>query len=205
MKKRGYILMNIGGTLLLCAVLLMLYNMNLEQRAERATTELLPEIWERIQQNKTSKEKDLENSIIKKDEKIEKEQVTNVTIENNDYMGILSIPVLGIELPVLSEYKYESLKSAPCRYSGGISDRLVIAAHNYKIHFGKIKNLSKGDTIHFTDVEGNEYEYEVEKVTILDATAIDEMVNEDWALTLFTCTYGGQDRVTVRANLVEEK
>ena len=40
--------------------------------------------------------------------------------------------------------------------------------------------------------------YEVAEVTTLQPEAIAEMESGEYPLTLFTCTYGGQSRVTVR-------
>ena len=50
----------------------------------------------------------------------------------------------------------------------------------------------------FTDVEGNEFQYTVAKTEVLDGTDIEGMKAGDWDLTLFTCTIGGRQRVTVR-------
>ena len=80
---------------------------------------------------------------------------------------------------------------------------MVIAAHNYKRQFGKISHLKPGDTVTFTDVEDNVYRYEVQTTETLGAYDVEKMITGDWDLTLFTCTYGGQKRVTVRCSLVE--
>ena len=50
----------------------------------------------------------------------------------------------------------------------------------------------------FTDVSGAVHRYTVMQVETLAPTAVDEMTGGDWDLTLFTCTYSGQARVTVR-------
>lgn len=95
------------------------------------------------------------------------------------------------------------MKKAPCRYTGSAEENsLIIAAHNYKRHFGNIGLLPEGATVKFTAVSGDVYEYEVEKVETLNPYAVDEMLSGDWDLTLFTCTYGGRKRVTVRCSLV---
>ena len=58
-------------------------------------------------------------------------------------IGILEIPALDLELPVISSWSYSSLRLAPCRYSGSAyKGDLVIAAHNYQSHFWGIKNSS---------------------------------------------------------------
>ena len=55
----------------------------------------------------------------------------------------------------------------------------------------------------FTDVDGSLFSYRVAEVQVLEPTAIEEMVMEGWDLTLFTCTIGGQARLTVRCEAAE--
>ncbi len=126
-------------------------------------------------------------------------------IDGQQYIGVLRIPALSLELPVIREWSYPSLQIAPCRYAGSAYlNNMIIAAHNYYSHFGYLKNLSQGDEITFTDMDGNEFRYEVAALETLSPFAIEEMTSGDWDLTLFTCTVGGQSRVTVRCELKEE-
>lgn len=121
------------------------------------------------------------------------------TIDGVDYIGILEIPALGLKLPVISHWSYPALQTAPCRYGGSAyTGDLIIAAHNYATHFGDLKKLRLGDLLTFTDVEGNVFSYQVLELETLQPTAVEEMTSGDWNLTLFTCTIGGQSRVTVR-------
>ena len=60
-----------------------------------------------------------------------------------------------------------------------------------------------GEIITFTDMDGNVFFYEVAEIEILDPYAKEEMLSGEWDLTLFTCTYGGQERVTVRCIVKE--
>ena len=121
------------------------------------------------------------------------------TVESWDYIGILEIPELGITLPVIANWSYPALQVSPCRYTGSAyQNDLVIAAHNYTTHFGRLPNLSAGSVIRFRDMDGNQFNYEVVETEILQPTAIEEMVTGDWDLTLFTCTIGGRTRFTVR-------
>ena len=122
-----------------------------------------------------------------------------VSFDGNDYIGRVDIPSLGLSLPVISEWSYPRLKIAPCRYTGSAYlDNLIIAAHNYSSHFGNLNRLNTGDTVTFTDVDGNQFTYAVFLIEDLPGTAIEEMQSEEWDLTLFTCTLGGRSRVTVR-------
>lgn len=122
-----------------------------------------------------------------------------VEIDGRLYVGFLTIPDLQLELPVMAEWDYDRLNTAPCRYSGTIAGGdLVIAAHNYPYHFGRLKDLSLGAEILFTDVNGVSTRFSVAELEILPPTAVEDMIAGDYELTLFTCTYGGATRFTVR-------
>lgn len=122
-------------------------------------------------------------------------------IDGVDYIGVLNIPALQLNLPIAAEWSYSTLNTAPCRYSGtAYKNGFVICAHNYDAHFGRLKQLREGDTVTFFDVDGNEYTYVAAALETLMPTAVDEMTSDDWALTLFTCTVGGQYRVTLRCD-----
>lgn len=126
-----------------------------------------------------------------------------VTIDSNDYIGTLEIPSLGLKLPIMSETDYEKLSISPGRYYGSIyTDDLVICAHNYYNHFGKIDRLRQNDLVIFEDMNNRKYVYEVEMIEILNSTDVLEMIESEFDLTLYTCTYDGLKRVTVRCNLV---
>ena len=121
------------------------------------------------------------------------------TINGRDYIGVLTIPSLELELPVLSQWDYPALKVAPCRYSGSLyQDNLIICAHNYASHFGKLKNLRVGDTAIFTDMAENVVRFQLAAQETIQPEDLEAMEAGDWDLTLFTCTVGGQSRVTVR-------
>ena len=62
----------------------------------------------------------------------------------------------------------------------------------------KLSNLQEGDIITFTDAVGNVFTYSVVGIEILQPEEVDDMTSGQWSLILFTCTYGGAGRVTVR-------
>ena len=127
------------------------------------------------------------------------------TINGRDYIGVLSIPSLELELPVISQWDYPALKVAPCRYSGSLyQDNLIICAHNYASHFGKLKPLQPGDTVQFTDMDENVVTFRMVERETLGPTDVEGMEAGDWDLTLFTCTVGGQTRVTIRFEREED-
>ncbi len=128
----------------------------------------------------------------------EKLEMPVEVIDGMAYIGVLDIPALDITLPVLRDWSYEGLQSAPCRYAGSFyQDDLVIMAHNYMSHFGALQSLSYGHEVTFTDVEGNVLRYQVSSIEVLEPTQVEEMAAGRGDLTLFTCTLGGSSRVTV--------
>lgn len=132
------------------------------------------------------------------------QEMTVTELNGWDYIGYLSIPSIGLELPVMSQWSYAGLKIAPGRYSGSTyADNMVVCAHNYAKHFSPIKWLTEGAQVYFTDMDGMRWTYEVSYVENLQPTQIEEMTekteeSDEWDLTLFTCTTGGSARCAVR-------
>ena len=125
--------------------------------------------------------------------------MATVAAAGYDSIGILSIPVLELELPVLTDWSYAKLRKAPCHYYGSYYEPdFVIAAHNYQSHFGRLSQLQPGDLVVFTAVDGTAYCYEVVLLETLPKEATKEMITSGFDLSLYTCTPGGGSRVTVR-------
>jgi sortase A len=96
-----------------------------------------------------------------------------------------------------------NLKVSACRLQGSPDGLLVILAHNFDRHFGRLGSLEAGDAAVFTDTNGKEYRYEVTGTEIKGKYELQDIVSGDWDLTLFTCTYGGANRVVVRCQLAD--
>lgn len=192
-QKIGKTFMLLGLLMLLGGVFLLMYNHTQAMAAERASVQLLPQIAEEIRKSSAEDQEGLRNPFNYTDV-----TMTEVEIDGHLYIGYLSVPVLELELPVMSGWDYPSLQIAPCRYSGTVrGEDLVLMAHNYDKHFGNIDQLELKDAVLFTDMDGVTTGYEVVAVDILAPSAVEEMTSGVFDLTLFTCTYGGQNRVTV--------
>lgn len=197
MKNKAKIFTWIGKACLLFALLLHLYNiydnMNQDQNQKQILEQYLQE--DNLQQNTSF----IQIPDYQLNPEMEMPEVSLPELEEAGCIGILEIPSINIKLPVLSTWSYSLLKKAPCRYTGSIYlDNMVIAAHNSEAHFKKISNLQKGDIVTFTDAVGNVFTYSVAGIELLQPDEVDNMTNGQWPLTLFTCTYGGASRVTVR-------
>ena len=180
-KNKGFLFLLIGCILLFAAGGWYVYNRAEDQNAGRQAAELLEKL--NALQETTAPSNDLSVTVV----------------EGDAFCGRITIEKLGIELPVFDEWNDTYSKTAPCRYSGSTETTdMIIAAHNYKSHFGDLHRLQLGDEVRFTDVRGRVYIYQVCELAILDGTAVSDMQAGDWDFTLFTCAKGGQQRVTVR-------
>lgn len=191
-NKIGKALIGIGVFLILAAFILVLYNFYREYNAKKKVEKYLPKL-EKIIKDHSGGNNNADN---------EKSSKT-MNIDGMNFLGILSVSSKNLELPILADYSYELLDTAPCRYSGSYdSDDLVIGGHNYRSHFSKLKSIKNGEEIFFTSFDGTVYKYSVLRVEILEPTQIEDLINkqntDDWDLTLFTCTSSGAARCVIR-------
>lgn len=187
-RKLSKVFMIIGFVLVLAAAGLFAYNAWDENRAAQATLTMASALSAEIG--------DVTNA---PPVNSPEHPMMSIEIDGQKYIGVIAIPVLDLSLPVIQDWSYDKLKIAPCRFVGtAFNDTMIIAAHNYTKHFGNIGLLSIGDEVIFTDVEANQFRYSVAEIETLQSSQVEEMVANDYDLTLFTCTYGGASRVTVR-------
>lgn len=190
-----------GIVLLLCAGGLFAYNMNASNRQARVAADLVTRVRNEISASSVVREvedKDEEPAIT---EPSEQPAFAPVEIDGLSYDGYLTIPSVELEMAVFDTWNDELLRMSLCRYYGSpATDDFVIAGHNYASGFGKLKEVSVGDEVYFTDMNGNAIKYRVELIEITGGTDISHMIESDWDLSLYTCAYGGKDRLTVRCN-----
>jgi len=189
-KKLGIAIVAMGAVLIVSALLLLLYNRREDARAGQEAESLLANVEAAISSNDSEKR-------VPSPEELDPEMPV-VMLSDYEYVGYLEIPSLGLKLPVMADWDYTRLRLAPCRQFGSSrTDDLVIAAHNYENHFGRLKELSEGDTVIFTDMEGIVNTYAVGKIETLKPEEVDAVQNSGYDLVLYTCTKGGKSRVTV--------
>ncbi len=196
-KKTGIIIIAVGAVLILSALLLLLYNRREDARAGQEAESLLANVEEAIQ----AQANESITAPATAPETSSDSEMPVVALDDYEYVGYIEIPTLGLKLPVMAQWDYDRLKIAPCRQFGSSrTDDLVIAAHNYESHFGRLKELVKGDTVTFTDMEGIINTYSVEKIETLKPESVDAVENSGYDLVLYTCTLGGKTRVTAFCN-----
>ena len=205
MTKRGKVFTAIGLLLLALALCLTAYNLITDALASMQVKvrleELKPQI-EAAQEQTQQAAQPIRETVLEEipDYLLNPGMDMPVkTVDGVDYIGVLEIPALSLELPVISTWSYPNLKLAPCRYDGSAyTHDLVISGHNYAGHFRDLKKLQVQDAVIFTDTDGNVFSYAVAALETLAPTAVEEMTSGEWDLTLFTCTVGGQARLAVR-------
>lgn len=215
-KQRGLLSITVGLLLIAAALFLASYNLydelRAEQSARQAVTQLDAYLPAEAALEAPSDSAGDQEPLVSDERTVIPDYVLSPnmempveTINGIDFIGVLRIPALELELPIISEWNYPNLKSAPCRYSGSAYlNNLILCGHNYASHFGSLKTLSEGDIATFTDIDGNVFIYKMVERETLNPTDIEGMESGNWDLTLFTCTVGGQSRVTIRFELEED-
>lgn len=136
-------------------------------------------------------------SLTPKEEPVQNSEMEFVTVDG--LMGTLELPSLEMEFPIQSEYSLWALETAPCRYQGenGEVERLVICGHNYKTHFGKLKEMPVGEEIIITNMDGTKYTFSINNIKIISAADFDAFQTGEWDMALFTCTVGAINRIVL--------
>ena len=201
-NKRGSVWIVLGLLLLLGAAGLSLYNVHLEAEAGKQSDAVATELVSVLSQ--TPQKAPVRNPSSEYGDFLMDEEPEPVELDGRYYMGMITFPTLGLQLPVQHEWSYENLRVSPCRMTGGIlSEDLVILAHNYRTHFGPLNQISVGDEVSIMTLDGGVYVYKVSAKEVVEPTAVESVTSGEWPLTLFTCTLGGQTRFVVRCDWVE--
>lgn len=206
MRKKGTLLLIVGILLILGGLGLTIYNYATDAKAGKTDKAVLEHIRSLVPEPVPIRDADeyVMDSVELPDFLLDPlRDMPTVEVDGNEYIGIISIDRLDLELPVLSECSTANLRVAPCRFTGSVyQDNMVIAGHNYSSHFGRIPDLKLGDIVTFADVEGNLFTFEVTELEIVGPDDVEYMTVGDWDLTLFTCTWGGANRVTIRCDRI---
>ena len=173
-KRIGIVCVALGILCLLGALGLVIYNRWEEAQAARNTEVLLEQVQLAMEEDAPQAESSAQPA-----------EMATVQVDGYDCIGILSVPALELELPVLTDWSYAKLKVAPCLYYGAYyEENFVIAAHNYDAHFGRLSQLLPGDRVLFTDVAGRSHSYEVVLLETLPKEATEEMIASGFDLSL---------------------
>ena len=131
-------------------------------------------------------------------------------IQGNKVVGIIKIPKIELEYPVLENTSKESLNLSITKFWGNEINEIgnvTLAGHNNLngTMFGKIRKLEVGDIIELTDIQNVTLKYEIFKTYVIDPNDISCILPEQEGtreVTLITCTNGNKNRLIVKAREV---
>lgn len=163
----------VGGVMLVSALTALLYwqwNINHSQKQASIYVETLHNLMPQPQNAVPEERRDNTMSVL--------------SVDGVDFVGIVELPRYGSVLPVCGNWGRTS--QYPCRFGGSIYDgSLQIGATTQKGQYSFYREISVGDTVIFTDVEGNRYIFQVAAMRYekhIDQVALQR---QEAALTLF--------------------
>ena len=190
-KLAGYIYIAIGALLIVIAAIIVKNNFDENARAGAASDEYLKGVIEQMP-SKVIHSRFQGNMPV-------------ADVNGRSFIGTVSIPSLGLILPIQNEWSKDNAKVAVCRYSGSAYDNdLIVCGHNYVEHFGRLGELEIGAQVIVTYMNGVSFYYQVSNLETLGAYDTEKMEAGQWDFTMFTCTVGGSNRVTVRCESTGE-
>lgn len=192
--KICFVLLTIVAVVLLGAIL---YKYQSRQKEEAKNQEIV-EVFSNLEIPKDEEQNDIE---------------PRITMEGYDVIGIISIPSINIEYPILNietsnpEETKTPMKFAIVRYWGSKVNEygnLSIAGHNNYdgTMFGKTKNLKIGEIVKLTDLKKQTIEYEIYDIFVTNPNDVSILATKDSSIrevTLITCTNGNRNRLILKA------
>lgn len=195
MKKKvlDILLVIIGIVIILTIILITIkYAKNAQNEQE------MTNIVEQIKNTETS------NST---DNKEVEGNVTELEIEGYKVLGIIRIPKINLEYPILSETNKISMKKSITKFWGpnlNTVGNLTLAGHNNKdgTMFGKVKKLEIGDIIEIEDLNKKTVKYKIFDIYVIDpndVSCVESIDPNKKEVTLITCTNGNKNRLITKA------
>lgn len=135
------------------------------------------------------------------------EQPIELQMQGHKVIGIIKIPAIDLEYPIIDKTTKETMRISISKFSGGEINEIgniSLAGHNnYSgTMFGKNKNLKIKDKIYITDLKRRIIEYEIYNIFVTDPNDTSILETEDKTkreLTLITCKNGRSERLIIKA------
>lgn len=130
-----------------------------------------------------------------------------ITYENPFVIGMIRIPTINLNYPILSESNSDLLKISLCRFAGPMPNEignLCIAGHNYVDNrfFSRLHELENGDIVEIYDLNGSCIYYVIFdkfEVNEDDLSCTTQDVGENKIITLLTCNNVNGKRTVIQA------
>ncbi len=122
-------------------------------------------------------------------------------LNDENYCGIIELPVYGTELPIAAYWSRSSVYKHPNRYTGSIYDgTLIIGGSDNESQLDFIQTVTNGDTVYFTDMTGARYTCNVEKIERTDDVSAERLMSDSYGLTLFAKSTYSLDYIIVHCS-----
>lgn len=163
--------------------------------------------------NNQIKEKELINTVadikVKLEEikESENDEKTITKYKGYDIVGIIEIPKINIEYPIINQTSDETMALSITKFWGNnVNDigNFTMAGHNYfdGTMFSNTNKLNIEDTIKMTGLDGKTIEYKVFDKYIIDPNdvrCVQSVKENTREITLITCINGRNNRLVVKA------
>lgn len=124
-----------------------------------------------------------------------------LSVEGTNFVGILEMPKFDSLLPVCADWG--DVEKYPCSFSGSVYDHTIqIGATSQKGQYDFYREISAGDTVFFTDMEGNRYAYSVTNIRVVNHADQSALRRDDGALTLFIKNVYGFEYIVVSCDVL---
>ena len=122
-------------------------------------------------------------------------------INGADYVALIEIPSLNIELPVADAWNSKKLYKAPARFYGSCYDNsLVIGGEDNAKQFSFCDKIDDGTIITVTDMTGTQFSYTVSRVDRSQSAESNWLISSDYDLTLFCRDTYSMEYIAVRCS-----
>lgn len=163
----------VGACLVITAiVLLLVWQWNIRTAAEKAV-EYVGVIRERIPEPQGAVPEERRDNTM-----------AALPVDGIDFVGILEFPQYASALPVCADWGNTS--QYPCRLQGSVYDRTIqIGGTSQAGQYDFYRDISVGDCVLFTDMEGNRFSYTVEDIRYEENADQSTLQRKASSLTLF--------------------
>jgi sortase A len=152
-------------------------------------------------------------SIYEQEQKEEESKLEiDAQIQGYKVIGIIKIPKINLEYPILEETNTETLKLSITKFWGDKINQIgnvTLTGHNNLdgTMFGKLEKLENGDRIELVGIQKEKIEYEVFIKKVIDPNDISCIMPEEEGqreVTLITCINGNKNRLIIKARQIKE-
>lgn len=180
---------------IIATTVLIIIKYGRSQKNEKELKEVVATITTQIQENKE-----------------ENEPIGDIEVKGYKVVGIIKIPKINIEYPILEKTTDEAMKYSVTHFWGDEVNAIgnyTIAGHNNMdgTMFGNTSELDIGDIIELTGLDGKKIQYQIFKQYIIDpedVSCVKSVKAGTREVTLITCTNGHKNRRVTKAREINQ-